>query len=300
MEMSNKKAFVFPAFITEFTGKELDFLQRNNLSLLSYINSASEALKYNLPDFTYENTEYQNSEFLSQILAYIFSCSINDVLVNKDIKPNIIAGYSMGIYAALYSVGAISFTDGINIIKKAFDLTNDLRESGNYGMGAIIGLTVADVNLLTKQTKLTAEIININNEHSLVVAGKKTEINELLLAAKNEGAISTTELTVNTPYHSEYMLKYSDVFTSFIDTLQIENSNCPIISTFDQREITKASELKKELVFNLTRKINWFKTMRKAIERNANEFYECGAGKDLKKISRFIDGDYNMKLIHKL
>jgi len=298
--ISNKIAFVFPAFITEFTSKELYFLQRNNLSLSSYIEKVSEVLKYDLPDFTYDNSEYWNSEFLSQILAYIFSCSISDVLVNKDIKPSFVAGYSMGIYAALYSIGAISFIDGINIIKKAFNLTNDLRESGKYGMGAIIGLTVDDVNMLIKKNKLTTEIININNEHSAVVAGKKSEINELLLEAKNEGAISTTVLTVNTPYHSEYMLKYTDVFTSFVDTLQLKDPICPLISTFNQREITKEAELKKELVFNLTRKINWFKTMRKVIEKNASDFYECGAGKDLKKISRFIDGDYNMKLIHKL
>ncbi|MCK5028751.1 MAG: ACP S-malonyltransferase [Bacteroidales bacterium] len=298
--MSNKTAFVFPAFITEFTGKELDFIQRNNLSLSSYINKASELIGYNLPEFAYENNEYQNNEFLSQLLAYIFSCSISDILLLKDLKPNFVAGYSMGIYAALYSTGAISFSDGIRIIKSAFDLTEELRVSEDYGMGSIIGLSIDDVNILINNTNHTTEIININNEYSLVVAGKKREIKKILREAKNEGALSTTELTVNTPYHSEYMLKYSDEFASFVDSLQIKTPRCPIISTFDQREITEAAELKKELVFNLTRKINWFGTMQIIIEKNVTEFYECGAGKDLKKISRFICGNYQLKLVHKI
>lgn len=298
--MSNKTAFVFPAFITEFTGKELDFLQKNNLSLINYINKASELIGYNLPEFAYENNEYQKSEFLSQILAYIFSCSISDVLLKKELKPNFIAGYSMGIYAALYSAGAISFSNGIRIIESAFDLTEELRVSEDYGMGSIIGLSVDDVNVLINKTKQETEIININNEHSLVIAGKKGEIKKILFKAKNEGAISTTELTVNTPYHSEHMLKYSDEFASFVDTLQIKKPHYPIISTFDQREITEASELEKELVYNLTMKINWQKTMHALIEKNVTEFYECGAGKDLKKISRFICGNYQLKLVHKI
>jgi malonyl CoA-acyl carrier protein transacylase len=298
--MINKTALVFPAFISEFTEKELSFLKENKVSISDYINSASEIVGYNLPDFTYANNEYINSEFLSQLIAFVFSCSINDALVKREIKPHFVAGYSMGIYAALYSSKSISFIDGIKIIKTAFDITDELRTSGLYGMGSIIGLSENDVKSLIDNNQQKLEIININNEHSLVIAGEKKEIKKLLIAAKNEGAISVSELTVNTPYHSELMLRYSEVFEGFIDSLSIKSAVCPLISTYDQREIREVSDIKKELVHNLTKKINWYKTVQTILEKGIDTLIECGAGKDLKKISRFIEGDYKLRLVHKI
>lgn len=298
--MINKTAIIFPAFISEFTEKELPFLEKSEINISNYIHIASEIIGISIPDFKYENNDFRNSEFLSQVIAFIFSCSISDALAKRDIKPHLVAGYSMGVYAALYSSKSISFTDGLKIIKTAFDITNELRASGLYGMGSIIGLSENDVKSLIDNNQQKLEIININNEHSLVIAGEKKEIKKLLIAAKNEGAISVSELTVNTPYHSELMLRYSDSFARFIDTLPIESPICPVISTYDQREIMEVSDVKNELVHNLTKKINWYKTMQTILEKGIDTFIECGAGKDLKKISRFIEGDYKLRLVHKI
>ena len=108
--------------------------------------------------------------------------------------------------------------------------------------------------------------------------------------AKEEGAMSSVELTVNTPYHSKYLINYSESFKRYINTIQICDAEIPIISTYDQREIVKVSEIKSELLFNLTSKINWYKTMQQLLTKDVSNIYECGAGKDLKKISRFIKG----------
>ena len=298
--MINKTAFIFPAFITDYTGKELDFLNENNIDLADYLTKASNVIGSDLPDFSYENDKYKNNEFLSQILAYLFSCAISDSLEKRNITSGFFAGYSMGLYASLYSAKSITLTDGIKIIKSAYDLVKELSISGKYGMGAIIGLSIDDIESLITKSRLETEIININNKHSLVVAGEKSDIQKLLLKARDEGALSTAELIVNTPYHSKYLLKYKEVFRAFVNELQIKDPLYPVISTFDQREIIDASEIKKELVLNLTGEINWHKTMQKLTEKGVNVFYECGAGKDLKKMARFINGDYVIKSIYKI
>ena len=297
--MINKTAFIFPAFITDYTGKELDFLNENKIDFTDYLTRASNVIGYDLPDFSYEYDQYKNNELLSQIIAYLFSCAISDTLEKRNIPTHFFAGYSMGLYASLYSAKVITLTDGIKIIKSAYDLVNELRVSGKYGMGAIIGLSIDDTESLINKNRFETEIININNKHSIVVAGEKNDIQKLLQKARDEGALSAAELIVNTPYHSKYLLKYEETFSTFVNELQIKDPVCPVISTFDQREIIDASEIKKELVLNLTRKINWYKTMQKLIENNVNEIYECGAGKDLKKIARFINGDYKINSIYK-
>lgn len=297
--MSNRIAFIFPAFITEFTGKEVTFLENNGLHINHYLNKISEILSIDLPEFSYQHEIYKE-ELNSQLVAYSFSCAFNDILKSKQILPDYIAGYSMGIYASLYAGGSITFEDGAKLIYNAYNLVKDLSDQGLYGMGAIVGLTANDIEELISKYSYDLEIININNMHSLVVAGKKEDISNLLNNAKKEGAMSVAELTVNTPYHSKYLNEYLNPFKLYIDTLDFIESNSPIISTYNQKELISIDDLKSELVINLTAKINWYKTMQKLIDNGVDEMYECGAGKDLKKISRFIQGEYKVRSIYKI
>ncbi|MDA3953406.1 MAG: ACP S-malonyltransferase [Bacteroidales bacterium] len=298
--MSNKTAFVFPAFITEFTEKELDFLSENSIDFTNYLQRASSAINLDLPEFSYSSNNYRNNELKSQLLAYLFSCAFFDIAEKKGVVPHFVVGYSMGIYASLYAAKSISLEEGVKLIHKAYTIVHELTKTEIYGMGAIIGLPIKDIEYIITESKLDADIININNEHSFVIAGKKKEVNLVLEKAKEEGAMSTVELTVNTPYHSKYLSKFTDSLKQYIDTIPISNAEIPIISTYDQREIVKVSEIKSELIFNLTCKINWYKTVQKLLKKGVSDIYECGAGKDLKKISRFIKGDYRMNLIYKI
>lgn len=297
--MSEKTAFVFPAFITEFTKKELDFLSENSIDFNNYLQRVSIALEIDMPEFSYLSNNY-NNELKSQLLAYLFSCAFYDILEQKGIKPQFVSGYSMGIYASLYASKSISLEEGAKFIYTAYSIVSELAETKKFSMGAIIGLTVKDIEYLIEKNAPNAEIINVNNEHSLVVAGERIDVDLILEKAKEEGAMSSIALTVNTPYHSKYLLKYSESFKKYINTIQICDAEIPIISTYDQREIVKVSEIKSELLFNLTSKINWYKTMHKLLKEGVSIIYECGAGKDLKKISRFIKGNYKMNSIYKI
>ncbi len=297
--MESKTAFIFPAFITEFTRKEIDFLKINSVDINDYLNRISNVLNLELPEFSYDNKLYRE-ELNSQILAYTISCAFTDILLSKAIFPDYLSGYSMGIYASLYTAKSVSFETGAKLIFKAFELVNELTETNLYGMGAIIGLSSKDVLELISNNELNLEIINVNNEHSLVIAGLKEDVQILLEKAKKEGALSAGELTVNTPYHSKYLENYSESFSDFLKNIEIYEATIPIISTFDQRKVLTIDDIKLELVYNLTQKINWFKTMQKLIDCRVEKMFECGAGKDLKKISRFIKGSYNLRSVYKI
>ena len=297
--MESKTAFIFPAFITEFTRKEIDFLKINSVDINDYLNRISNVLNLELSEFSYDNKLYRE-ELNSQILAYTISCAFTDILLSKAIFPDYLAGYSMGIYASLYTAKSISFETGAKLIFKAFELVNELTETNLYGMGATIGLSSKDVLELISNDELNLEIINVNNEHSLVIAGLKEDVQILLEKAKKEGALNVGELTVNTPYHSKYLENYSESFSDFLKNVEIYEAKLPIISTFDQRQVLTINNIKLELVYNLTQKINWFKTMQKLIDCKVEKMYECGAGKDLKKISRFIKGNYNLRSVYKI
>ncbi|MGE0088682.1 MAG: ACP S-malonyltransferase [Bacteroidales bacterium] len=298
--MIHKRAFIFPAFITDYTQKEIETIASSGINFKDYINRASNKLGIDLPEFSYSAIEYKKDELLAQIIAYIFSCAFADLLKKKDVKPDFVAGYSMGIYASLYAAGSIKLEDGIQIIFNAFKLVNELSCSGKYGMGGVIGLSNDDISQLINQSSSEIEIINTNSEFSHVIAGKKHNVNILLGLAKAEGALNAVEFNVKTPYHSKYLSGFADRFAGFINTLEINTPQFLIISTYDQRTINSVDEIRKELVYNLTSKINWYKTMQMLLNDGVNEFYECGSGKDLSKIARFIDGTFKFIPINKL
>jgi malonyl CoA-acyl carrier protein transacylase len=298
--MKTKSAFLFPAFITDYTQKELEVLSNNGIDFNSYIKVASDKLGVILPDFSYQSEEYRNDELLAQIIAYLFSCAFSDLLKKKHIKPSFAAGYSMGIYASLYSAGSISISDGIQIIYKAFELVNELACKGEYSMGGIIGLSRNDIDEIINKSNADVEVINSNSEFSHVIAGIKTHVLQTLDLARNEGALNVTPLNVKTPYHSRFLNVFAERFMSFIDTIDLKTPHFHIISTFDQRNASSIEEIKKELVHNLTEKINWHRTMIVLLEKDVKEFYECGAGKDLSKIARFIEGDFKVISIQKV
>ena len=295
----NNTAFIFPAFITDFTQKELDYLKRNEVDFKHYIKIASEAIGVEIPVFSYDAAIYRSDELLSQIIAYLFSCAFFDTINKKSLKANYVAGYSMGIYATLYAAGVIDVKDGIKIIYKAYTLVSNLSCTGSYGMGAIIGLNKADIEKIITENHFEAEIINVNNEHSMVVAGIKKDIVQLLEQARQEGALSVSELTVNTPYHSKFLKQFAEPFIQFLDSLLLKKPVIPILSTYNQRTITEVEDVKRELVYNLTEKINWYDTVQSLLKLGVNTFYECGAGKDLSKIFRFIEGNYQLKSVYK-
>lgn len=295
-----KTAFIFPAFITDYTEKEVDFLISNGININTYIEKVSSIVERDLHPFSYESGFYKNDELLSQIIAYLFGCAISDSLRIKSIEPNYVSGYSMGIYAALYAAKSISIEEGVNLIVNAYKIVQELSKTGNYGMAAVIGLSIEDIGQLINSNRLEVEIININNKHSIVVAGMKPDIKSFMNLAQNEGAMSVAELIVNTPYHSKYLLNYSGPFKDFIKSVNIQDAKTPIVSTHNQKLCVSSEQIKEDLVHNLTEKINWFKTMQKLIEMDVNTFYESGAGKDLTKIARFIDGDYKIKSIYRI
>lgn len=296
-----KTAFIFPAFISEFIGTEIEILNslsgnfRKNLEKVSAI-TADDFTKFSLTD-----TAYTENELRSQLITYIFSCSLADVLISKGLQPDVMAGYSMGLYATIYTGGAIGFEEGINLINKAYSVSKTIIGNIESNMGSIIGLTVNEIEEIISNNKLEVEIANTNSIHSHLITGKKKEVHQLLIKARETGALNTSLLKVSTPYHSRLLKNTEEDLQEFIkNNINFKHSNYPIISLISQKVIKSADQLRKELVMNLFTKINWMDTFNHLQAMGVNQFIECGAGKSLYKTGRFMPGDFSIYPMNKL
>jgi malonyl CoA-acyl carrier protein transacylase len=300
--MIQKNAILFPAFVTEFIGTETDELRALGVDIQPYLELAAKICGNGILNFDVKEKSFVQDEEMIQYITYIYSCAVSDVLKKGWIYTDFIAGYSMGIYAALYHARSLSFVDGLNAIQAAYCCIKTAMPPGDFTMGLTGGLEMDDVQKLLKTHGPATHIINSNNPHTFVYSGPVPEIEAIIHAAREEGALMTRVMNVSIPYHSPYLENAAEVFAGFLDTLDLEAPEWPITSSLDQSPLITAENVRTELYKNLAHPFDWFNTVRHFLDQGATCLYECGAGEGLTKINKFIDGDYktiNLKSLRK-
>ncbi len=290
--MKNKTVFLFPAFVLEYIGSEIQILESLGVNTNDYFKKAEEITGYNLASFDIVNNNFLSDELGSQYVAYIISCCASDMLKARNIIPSYVAGYSMGLYAALYSAGCIEFDSGLEMIKRAFETIRQFTNGHHFGMGVIGGLKLADIEEVISRHGDSIEVINSNTPETFVISGLYTEVSKALEEATVEGAIYSKSLKVSSPYHSSFLNEAALIFLRKITVFEIKHPKIPVISAINQKILYTKDELLFELQGNIHCKLNWHETFCELQKENITNYIECGAGKSLYKISRFLEGNY--------
>jgi [acyl-carrier-protein] S-malonyltransferase len=292
---------IFPAFGSDLAGYENQFILEYSSNAKIFFLEASSLLNIDFEFINPSSESVVKDELLSQYVTFIYSAIISKVLKYKFNIAPYCAGYSMGLYAALYHAEALDFSDGLLLIKKAFELINESLKDEEFSMAGIVGLELKDISSIIKKHSKRVSIININNKNSFAVSGVKDEVKEIITAAREEGALGIKELEIKTPYHTQFISsKTKDKFKKYLKSLKIKKPIYKIISNIDQREVNSRGEIVKELTGNINKKQNWHKTMLKLIKLKNDSFFECGPSKSLYKISKFIEGKHKVYTLKEL
>lgn len=240
-----------------------------------------------------------DDELKSQYISYIYSCSVADILKSREVKPSFVSGYSMGIYAALFYCGSVTFKDGLLLVKSAWEKISKVTVEGKYGMGMIVGLTEPDiVDLLHGSGDI--RICNQNNLHTFIISGTYDAVKSVLSSAKAEGALRTNLLPVSKPYHSDFIQGAVPEFSAIVREMTFMDPAHKYISNIGQKIILTPDELREEVISNLYCRMNWFNAMNYLIAMGADVFFECGAGDGLTRNFRFIEGNIKSFSVNKL
>lgn len=292
-------AFIFPAFVREYpltNSGDHSIIQPFFRTLLE---EASQEVDPELIYFDPPENSFLDHELRTQYIAYIYGCAYSRALIHHQINPDYLCGYSMGIYAALVEGGAISFCDGLQLIRNAFQEISYTTMTGRFGMGGIIGLHEADILTLISPYQ-DIHISNQNSPYSFVLSGKQSELEAVLKQAREEGAFHVKMLQVTVPYHAHLLKSAALQFAKFVYSLNIHHLHIPLISVLNQKKIQSPEDIKTELVENLYKPFNWYRTQQYMMELGVGTFIECGPGKTLKKNARFIKGDFRFISIQEM
>lgn len=227
-----------------------------------------------------------------QKTSYAANCTLCDLFCLKGIFPEIIVGYSMGIYAALYAGGYYSFETGLGIVEKAFLLTRELCDSlpVEYTMAVIMGLTEKDIHeIIFRSRNDCGDIAVYNGKHHFVVAGEKGVIEYGMRRAIEEGALGAIRIYTRHPYHSMVLHGISDHFVTYLNSLSYTRPWGKTLSPIDGDIIT-LENIQHTINSAMFTPLHFDVTVRRIFaDFGIFRCYEAGPIQSMKKLIRYID-----------
>ncbi len=228
----------------------------------------------------------------NQKISYIVNCSMCDIYRKRGINTKFVVGYSMGIYAALYSGGYYSFETGLHIVEKAFHLVKDFCSSKpkKYGMGLILGLKADEIDeLLFKRIGEGVDIAVYNGKRNFVISGEKGKLDFCLEKALLAGAFVARPILTEHPYHNAFLKGISHNFSAFLNTLDYTPPFCSAVSLVDGNIISE-NEVADAIVKAIYTPLRFDMVIDMLFNRHNIAFcYETGPFQSMKKLVRYIN-----------
>jgi len=280
------KAFIFPGQGSQFPGMGHDLYQSSKKAK-DLFELANSILGFNMSKIMFEGTDDELKQTnITQPAIFIHSAILSECI---HIQPDMVAGHSLGEFSALVSAKAISFEDGLQLVVKRAKAMQLACETTNSVMAAIIGL---DGSIIEKCCDDHTGIVvpaNYNSPNQIVISGERTAIEEICNTLNNIGAKRTVILPVSGAFHSPIMHSAKQSLEAAIFDTKFKTPTCPIYQNVHAKGVTDESELKENLIQQLTSPVKWFQTIEQMVQDNATEFFEVGPGNVLCGLNRRIN-----------
>jgi [acyl-carrier-protein] S-malonyltransferase len=288
-----KVAFVFPGQGSQEVGMGKDLI-KNYKEADELFNVANIALKdegIDLKKLCFEGPEEELSKTINAQPAMLtMSIILYKLLQKNNIDPDIVAGHSLGEYSALVAASSIKFKDAVKLVRKRGQYMQTATPLGTGSMAAIISLKKDKIEELIKKVSKFGiiEIANYNSPYQIVVSGKSEAIKELFILGEEEEEINVCPLKVSAPFHSSLMRKAKENLSSYIENVNIQEAQIPVICNVTADYVKTKEEIKDALIEQVTHPIKWVDIIKRINSEGINCFIEVGSGNVLKKLIKQI------------
>jgi len=290
-------AFVFPGQGSQSVGM-LHELASNYPVVIDTFSDVSERLGYDVWDLVQHDLKHTlNQTEHTQVAMLTADVAVFRVLQQRgEIKICMMAGHSLGEYAALVCAGAVDLTDAAMLVARRGKLMQQTVPLGQGAMAAIVGLSDEDVQMLCRQASTDAHQVcpaNYNAIGQVVIAGHTTAVEKVIALAEAKGALLAKVIPVSVPCHCPLLNEAAVLFAHDLQQTTFRTPTLPVVSNVDLSIYASAEQIRTLLKEQLYRPVRWVETIQLMKNKGVERIVECGPAKVLtglvKRIDRSLD-----------
>ncbi len=207
------------------------------------------------------------------------------------LKPAVMAGHSLGEYAALTAAGALSLSDTIRLVHARGTFMQEAVPPGEGAMAALLGMGAADVDALCRRLRAEGEVVepaNYNGPDQVVISGAATGIERALHEAKGHGAKRAIMLPISVPCHCRLLESAAARLDVLLSSLPIGDCTPPVISNYEPLRTHSRSATRELLVHQLSAPVRWQETIEAMVRQGVDTIIEIGPKKTLSGLIKRI------------
>jgi len=251
---------------------------------------ANDVLGYDLTRICFEGPEAELTKTENaQPGIFLVGWVALQALLEKmpSLKFEATAGLSLGEFTALAAAGALSFEDGLRVVRERGRFMQEACEATRGSMAAIIGLDEAPTREVCQ--KAGVELANLNCPGQVVISGEIEKLNSACELAKAAGAKKAMPLTVAGAYHSRLMASAQPKLQTVLREVSLQKAALPVISNVTAEPHGSPEQIATRLVEQVTSSVRWEQSMRYLLSQGFTRFIELGPGKALSGFMRRIE-----------
>jgi [acyl-carrier-protein] S-malonyltransferase len=274
-------AFIFPGQGSQYVGMARDFhaADAGSRELLSNADATVGAplstVMFNGPEETLRQTHN------TQPAIYVHSMVVLAKL--RHLKPDMVAGHSLGEYSALAAAGALGFEDALRLVRLRGELMQRAGEEHQGTMAAVVGLEPDAVEEICAEASAAGVVqpANFNSPGQIVISGSVEGVRAAMELARTRGAKMVKELVVSGAFHSPLMATAGKGLEQALASARISDARIPVYANVTAEPVTRAADIRDLLHRQLTSPVRWEETIRNMARDGATTFVEVGPGKVL-------------------
>jgi len=282
------KAYVFPRQGAQFVGMGKDLYEGSEIAKEMF-EKANEILGFRITDIMFDGTDEELRQTkVTQPAIFLHSVILAKV-IGDDFKPQMSAGHSLGEFSSLVACGAMNFEDGLKLVSARALAMQAACEAEPSTMAAILGLEDEKVEEICAAIDAVVVPANYNCPGQLVISGSVEGINEACEKMTEAGAKRAIVLQVGGAFHSPLMEPARKSLADAIANTTLVEPICPIYQNVTAKGVKNPSEIKENLIAQLTAPVRWTQTMNQMIADGCEEVVEVGPGKVLQGLFKKVD-----------
>ncbi|MBC6976395.1 ACP S-malonyltransferase [Streptococcus cristatus] len=284
-----KRAFLFAGQGAQYLGMARDLYEQYDVVKATF-EEASQVLGYDVRALIDQDEEKLNQTRYTQPAILTTSLAIYRLLAEEGIRPDMVAGLSLGEYSALVAAGALDFKTAVALVAKrgAF-----MEEAAPAGSGKMVAVLNADVTHIEEACQTASQLgvvspANYNTPGQIVIGGDVAAVDKAVELLKEAGVKRLIPLNVSGPFHTALLKPASEQLAQVLAETEFADFQLPLVGN-TEADIMEADRIKELLTRQVMEPVRFYDSIAKMQEAGVTEFIEIGPGKVLSGFLKKID-----------